>query len=149
MPNFGNENDCGIVNGFKYAKEALKDLPKFVRFKIWVMNKLMGRKSDGFVKLSPNDGKSLDISATLVYSEKIIGNLFKHNATISGAQGGCQAEIGVACSMGSAFVAYMENLNRNYFSQGLTTPETIGPKYAASTTWATQVNAYINSVKAA
>ena len=33
----------------------------------------MGRKSDGFVKLSPNDGKSLDISATLVYSEKIIG----------------------------------------------------------------------------
>ena len=55
------------------AKEALKDLPKFVRFKIWVMNKLMGRKSDGFVKLSPNDGKSLDISATLVYSEKIIG----------------------------------------------------------------------------
>ena len=41
----------------------------------------------------------------------IIGNLFKHNATISGAQGGCQAEIGVACSMGSAFVAYMENLN--------------------------------------
>ena len=55
------------------AKEALKDLSKFVRFKIWVMNKLMGRKSDGFVKLSPNDGKSLDISATLVYSEKIIG----------------------------------------------------------------------------
>lgn len=41
----------------------------------------------------------------------IIGNLFKHNATISGAQGGCQAEIGVACSMGSAFVAYMEDLN--------------------------------------
>lgn len=26
MPNFGNENDCGIVNGFKYAKEALKDI---------------------------------------------------------------------------------------------------------------------------
>ena len=41
----------------------------------------------------------------------LIGNLFKHNATISGAQGGCQAEIGVACSMGSAFVAYMEGLN--------------------------------------
>ena len=56
-----------------YAKEVLKELPRFVRFKIWLMNKLMGRKSDGFVKLSPNDGKSLDISATLVYSEKIIG----------------------------------------------------------------------------
>ncbi len=41
----------------------------------------------------------------------IIGNLFKTNATISGAQGGCQAEIGVACSMGCAFVAYMEDLS--------------------------------------
>ena len=26
MPDFGNENDCGIVNGFKYAKEALKNI---------------------------------------------------------------------------------------------------------------------------
>ncbi len=41
----------------------------------------------------------------------LIGNLFKENATISGAKGGCQAEIGVACSMGSAFVAYMEGLS--------------------------------------
>ena len=41
----------------------------------------------------------------------IIGNLFKSNATISGAQGGCQAEIGVACSMGCAFVAFMEDLS--------------------------------------
>jgi UDP-3-O-[3-hydroxymyristoyl] N-acetylglucosamine deacetylase len=56
-----------------FAKDVLKDLPKFIRFKIWLMNKLSGRKSDGFVKLSPNDGKSLDISATLVYPEKIIG----------------------------------------------------------------------------
>lgn len=41
----------------------------------------------------------------------IIGNLFKSNATISGAQGGCQAEIGVACSMGCAFVAFMEDMS--------------------------------------
>lgn len=38
----------------------------------------------------------------------VIGNLFKRNATISGAQGGCQAEVGVACAMGSAFVACVE-----------------------------------------
>ncbi|MCF0160644.1 MAG: L-serine ammonia-lyase, iron-sulfur-dependent, subunit alpha [Bacteroidaceae bacterium] len=29
----------------------------------------------------------------------LIGNIVKHNATISGAEGGCQAEVGVACSM--------------------------------------------------
>ena len=32
----------------------------------------------------------------------LIGNVVKHNATISGAEGGCQAEVGVACSMASA-----------------------------------------------
>lgn len=45
--------------------------------------------------------------------------------------------------------AYMNNLYSNYFSQGLTTPETIGPKYAASSTWASQVTAYMNEIKAA
>lgn len=45
--------------------------------------------------------------------------------------------------------AYMNNLYKNYFSMGLTTPEAMGPKYAASTTWASQVNAYINEIKAA
>lgn len=66
------------------AKEVLKELPRFVRFKIWLMNKIMGRKSDGFVKLSPNNGKSLDVSATLVYSEKIIGTqsyTYSYNGT--------------------------------------------------------------------
>jgi L-serine dehydratase len=34
-----------------------------------------------------------------------IGYLCKHNATLSGAEGGCQAEIGVASSMSAAFIA--------------------------------------------
>ena len=41
----------------------------------------------------------------------LFGNLVKSNATISGAVGGCQAEIGTACSMASAFGAYLEGLN--------------------------------------
>lgn len=32
----------------------------------------------------------------------LIGNIVKHNASISGAEAGCQAEIGTACSMGAA-----------------------------------------------
>jgi len=35
----------------------------------------------------------------------VIGYLGKHNATLSGAEGGCQAEIGVASAMGAAFLA--------------------------------------------
>jgi L-serine dehydratase len=34
-----------------------------------------------------------------------IGYLCKHNATLSAAEGGCQAEIGVASAMGAAFIA--------------------------------------------
>lgn len=56
-----------------YASEVLKQLPLLVRLKLWLFNKIAGRKTDGFVKLSPNNGKSLNVSATLVYSEKIIG----------------------------------------------------------------------------
>lgn len=36
----------------------------------------------------------------------IIGNLVKENASISGAEVGCQGEVGVACSMGAAIAAY-------------------------------------------
>jgi len=32
----------------------------------------------------------------------LVGNIVKHNASISGAEAGCQAEIGVACSMAAA-----------------------------------------------
>src|SRR5204863_7871557 len=34
-----------------------------------------------------------------------VGYLCKHNATLSGAEGGCQAEIGVASAMGAAVLA--------------------------------------------
>lgn len=36
----------------------------------------------------------------------IIGSLIKKNATVSGAEGGCQAEIGSACSMASAMATF-------------------------------------------
>ena len=37
----------------------------------------------------------------------IIGLIVKHNASISGAECGCQAEIGTASSMGAAFVTFL------------------------------------------
>jgi len=44
----------------------------------------------------------------------IIGNLTKRNASISGAEAGCQAEIGTACSMAAAALAelYEQNLDQ-------------------------------------
>jgi len=40
-----------------------------------------------------------------------IGYLCKHNATLSGAEGGCQAEVGVGSSMGAAMIAQALSAN--------------------------------------
>ena len=43
---------------------------------------------------------------------------------------------------------FIDNLARNYISKGLTTPEEMNHKYAASKTWASKVNKYIEEIKA-
>lgn len=44
----------------------------------------------------------------------LIGNLVKTNGSISGAEAGCQAEVGTACSMAAAFLAYLEKPQCEY-----------------------------------
>ena len=41
----------------------------------------------------------------------VIGNLIKHNASISGAECGCQAEVGSACSMAAAALAELYGMD--------------------------------------
>ncbi|MCR4722373.1 MAG: L-serine ammonia-lyase, iron-sulfur-dependent, subunit alpha [Eubacteriales bacterium] len=41
----------------------------------------------------------------------VIGTLIKANASVSGAECGCQAEIGSACSMASAALAYLKGMD--------------------------------------
>ena len=43
----------------------------------------------------------------------LIGNLIKRNASISGAECGCQAEIGTACAMAAAALTYLFGLKTN------------------------------------
>lgn len=56
------------------SDEAKKNIPMLEKLKYWILNKLAGRKTSGFVKLIPNDGSGLNVTATLVYPEKIIGS---------------------------------------------------------------------------
>ncbi len=77
---------------------------------------------------SPTCGASGVLPATLYYQQKksgfsdeqilralatggIIGNLIKTNASISGAECGCQAEIGSACAMAAAALAELFELS--------------------------------------
>lgn len=59
--------------------------------------------------------KDLHIDETKVIEALAIGGMFgniiKYNATISGALGGCQAEVGSACAMASAMIAYLDDAN--------------------------------------
>ena len=84
--------------------------------------------SGGIIVTAPTCGASGVLPAVLYYmqtehnysDEKIIqalavagliGNIIKTNASISGAECGCQAEIGTACSMAAAAVAYLLGLD--------------------------------------
>lgn len=55
------------------ARDVRKALPMGMRLKLWFFDLISGRRADGYVSLSPNDAMALDIKATLVYREKIIG----------------------------------------------------------------------------
>ncbi len=56
-----------------HSREILRTLSPWVRIRLWFFNLISGRRGNGFVRLKPNHGKSLDITATLIYPEKIIG----------------------------------------------------------------------------
>jgi len=47
----------------------------------------------------------------------VIGNLVKTNASISGAEAGCQAEIGTACAMSAAYYAFVLGADFNHIEQ--------------------------------
>lgn len=50
-------------------------------------------------------------------------------------------------TLDDGIMRFIDNLYNNFISRGLTTPETIGPRYAESPVWSQKVNYYINYVK--
>ncbi len=81
----------------------------------------------GIIVTAPTCGASGVVPAVLYYYQKqrgytdnqiaealgvagLIGNLIKHNASISGAECGCQAEIGSACAMAAAALGQLFGL---------------------------------------
>ena len=83
--------------------------------------------SGGIIVTAPTCGASGVLPAVLYYMKEeysiddekiikalavagVIGNIIKSNASISGAECGCQAEIGTACSMAAAACSYLLGL---------------------------------------
>ena len=53
-----------------------------------------------------NENESMDHLCDLLAVAGIFGNCIKKNASIAGSTGGCQAEVGTACSMAAAAISY-------------------------------------------
>jgi len=67
---------------------------------------------------------------------------------VGGQKGKGCGSYGYFNSLDEGIKAFIDNLERNYISYGLTTPEQINPKYAEDPNWAKKVNKYIEEIKA-
>lgn len=50
-------------------------------------------------------------------------------------------------SLNAGIDAFFRNLSNNYYKKGLKTPESIGKKYAESSTWASRIRYYMKKIK--
>ena len=60
-----------------------------------------------------NENVDLDHLCDLLIIAGVFGNCIKKNASIAGSSGGCQAEVGTACSMAAAAIAYYNGFKLN------------------------------------
>lgn len=119
------------------------------------LNSTLAGKGDSFAKYATELGIDPYLAVAIVLHETgckwNCSTLLKQCNNVGGMKGspGCNGGSYKAfSSLDEGIKAFMTNLYKNYYAYGLTTPETIGPKYAASTTWATQVRAYMSEIEA-
>ena len=123
----------GILPGsLKYPRKAEQFYQKAMREPTLVHGRLFAyalavseqNASGAIVVTAPTCGASGVVPAVLRYLKEqqkfddttcvkalavagIIGNIVKHNGSISGAEVGCQGEVGVACSMAAGMAAFL------------------------------------------
>lgn len=51
-------------------------------------------------------------------------------------------------TLDEGIIGFIDNLYRNYYAKGLTTVESIAPKYAASSSWPSKIHSYISQIRA-
>lgn len=51
-------------------------------------------------------------------------------------------------TLDEGIIGFIDNLYRNYYSRGLNTIESIGPKYAESPTWVSKIYGYVEQIRA-
>ena len=73
--------------------------------------------------------------------------LVKSCHNVGGMKGSGCGMYGYFDTLDAGIKAFIDNISRNYVAYGLTTAETMNPKYAENPAWAHNVNNYINIIK--
>ena len=74
-------------------------------------------------------------------------NLVKSCNNVGGMKGSGCGSYGYFNTLDDGIRAFIDNIARNYVAYGLTTADTMNPKYAENPLWSRNVNAYINKIK--
>lgn len=118
------------------------------------LNSTISGKGELFARLSAEYDVDPYLAVAIVLLETgckwECSNLLKTCNNVGGMKGagGCGGgEYASFPSLDEGIESFMSNLNRNYFAYGLTTPESMGSKYASSPTWAAQVRNYMNEIE--
>lgn len=119
------------------------------------LNSTLSGKGESFAKYSIELGINPYLAVAIVLHETgckwNCSTLLRECNNVGGMKGspGCNGGSYKSFpSLDEGIKAFMNNLYNNYYAKGLTTPETIGPKYAASTTWPSKIRSYMNEIEA-
>lgn len=74
-------------------------------------------------------------------------HLVKACNNVGGMKGSGCGSYGYFASLDDGIRSFIDNISRNYVAYGLTTAETMNPKYAENPAWASNVNNYITRIR--
>lgn len=74
-------------------------------------------------------------------------NLIKTCNNVGGMKGSGCGSYGYFNTLDDGIRAFIDNISRNYVAYGLTTADTMNPKYAENPAWANNVNNYITRIR--
>ena len=113
-------------------------------------NELSGK---GYLYASYSLEKGVDPYLALAISLEETGcnwncsNLVKSCNNVGGMIGSGCGSFSAWPTLDDGIRAFIDNIYRNYVAYGLTTAETMNPKYAENPAWSTNVNNYISRIK--
>ena len=116
------------------------------------LNSTIANKGDLIVNYSIEKGVDPYMATAIILHETgckwNCSRLVRECNNVGGQKGNGCGGYSYFNSLDEGIKAFIDNLERNYISYGLKTPEQINPKYAADPNWAKKVNKYIEEIKA-